>query len=86
MKILSNHMLVISIINKFPLDFPYDISLSLEYFLTASLEVSKGFSSECLLLKIGWEKSPLYFQMIVSFIYPLLIVFLIFSYKLLFKK
>ena len=74
LKIFTNHMQIIGIILKLPISIPFTIRQTSTAFLCVTPNVGEAFSIECILQSFDYVLSLQYFKVIMSGIYPLVIV------------
>ena len=79
-KIITDHMLILQILTNFPLGYE-NLGLTLiEGFDFASPQMSKSFSFECFMFSFNFKKSIIYFKLLVSIIYPILVFIISFFF------
>jgi len=74
LKIFINHLQILGLILNFPITFPQQLTDFSGYLLSVSPNVGEAFSVECILKKIPFTLSLQYFKLIVSGIYPSVLV------------
>ena len=74
LKVFINHIQVLTVVLYLPFKWPDNLSYSLSIFFSLSPSISESLSLECVLKSIGSDFHQLYFRVISTLIYPILLL------------
>ena len=86
LKIWNNHMEILSTLLLFPVNWSDSVRNGLRYILISSFRIGDSLPLECLKRAIGSDLKLMYLKLVITIIYPLIIVFINLIYILILCK